>query len=321
MKKQSWDNPPDWYGKKNYLITEPGDYSLRHGHLRRLRDSKVLVVTDLDHTLVGHERDPENKLLEEFKTLWLGEYALNGSALAYSTGRSKSMALDVAQERQLIRPDLLICGVGTEVYTVPSTLPVLGWWEARDSLNLVPEWKSKMLNGFNRAEVEEVLTSRFPKFELRGTPENDPYRIPTAYQMDEAFDASKKQLQDELGSSYQVISSGHGEWKLIDICSAEAGKLKAMQFASSTLKFEAASTLGCGDSGNDELMFRNAGGRGVMVANSLPELVEAMTASADPPTKELQKGAEFKTCHGSTMLFAGREVAGGIVEALQHFFP
>lgn len=23
MQKQSWDNPPDWYGKKNYLISEP----------------------------------------------------------------------------------------------------------------------------------------------------------------------------------------------------------------------------------------------------------------------------------------------------------
>ncbi|CAE7671406.1 SPP1 [Symbiodinium sp. CCMP2456] len=321
LKKQSWDNPPDWYGKKNYLIAESGQYSLRHGHLRRIRESKVMVVTDLDHTLVGHERDPENKLLEEFRNLWLGEYALNGSALAYSTGRSKSMALDVAQERQLIRPDLLICGVGTEVYTVPSRLPILGWWEERDSLELMPEWKSKMLNGFNRATVEELLTSRFQKFELRGTPVDDPYRIPTAYQMDEAFDDSKKLLQEALGSSYQVISSGHGEWKLIDICSAEAGKLKAMQFAMSTLKFEPAKTLACGDSGNDELMFRNSGGRGVMVANALPELVEAMTAAADPPTKELRRGAEFKTCHGSTMLFAGREVAGGIVEALQYFFP
>ncbi|CAE7225984.1 unnamed protein product, partial [Symbiodinium necroappetens] len=221
LKKQSWDNPPDWYGKKNYLIAESGQYSLRHGHLRRIRESKVMVVTDLDHTLVGHERDPENKLLEEFRNLWLGEYALNGSALAYSTGRSKSMALDVAQERQLIRPDLLICGVGTEVYTVPSRLPILGWWEERDSLELMPEWKSKMLNGFNRATVEELLTSRFQKFELRGTPVDDPYRIPTAYQMDEAFDDSKKLLQEALGSSYQVISSGHGEWKLIDICSAE----------------------------------------------------------------------------------------------------
>jgi hypothetical protein len=23
MKKQYWDNPPDWYGKKNYQITVP----------------------------------------------------------------------------------------------------------------------------------------------------------------------------------------------------------------------------------------------------------------------------------------------------------
>ena len=102
--------------------------------------------------------------------------------------------------------------------------------------------------------VEELLTSRFQKFELRGTPvaealprigmirasdsstllpcifEDDPYRIPTAYQMarplsvgktkqvvmpvrdsmccaseDEAFDDSKKLLQEALGSSYQAL--------------------------------------------------------------------------------------------------------------------
>ena len=32
------------------------------------------------------------QLLQEFKNTWLGEYSLNGSALAYSTGRNKSMA-------------------------------------------------------------------------------------------------------------------------------------------------------------------------------------------------------------------------------------
>eukprot|EP00913_Durusdinium_trenchii_P023965 g22507.t1 len=314
MQKKYWDNPPDWYGKKNYLISEAGKYSLRNGHLRRrrsrascalfrcflrgmgtvIRDTPVLVVTDLDHTLIGHERDPENKLLEDFKTTWLGEYAPNGSALAYSTGRNKSMALDVAKERHLPRPELLICGVGTEVYAIPSSLPLFDWWEAGASLQLMPEWKSKVLDGFDRKYVEEIpidiLLAAFPKFELRGTPEapatrsaegieptwalgatergeyswcqDDPYRIPTAYQMDENFDAGKRTLQETLGEKYQVISSGHGEWKLIDICSSQAGKGKALEFAQRELKFEPGRTLACGDSGNDELMFRCDGSYG-----------------------------------------------------------
>lgn len=320
MKKQYWDNPPDWYGKKNYQITEGGSYSLRNGHLRRIRKNRVLVVTDLDHTLIGHERDPENKLLEEFKNTWLGEYALNGSALAYSTGRNKSMALDVAKERGLPRPELMICGVGTEVYAIPQTLPLFEWWEAGKTLELMPEWRTKVLNGFDRKHVEDILTANFPKFELRGTPEDDPYRIPTAYQMDENFDAGKMTLQETLGEKYQVISSGHGEWKLIDICSSEAGKGKALEFARRELNFEPGETLACGDSGNDELMFRCNGGYGVMVANSLPELVEAMTGNAQEGLP-LTQGKTFKTRHGSIMLFSSREVSAGIVEALQHFWP
>ena len=43
----------------------------------------------------------------------------------------------------------------------------------------------------------------------------------------------------------------------------------------------------CPQGGNDELMFRCSGGYGVMVSNSLPELVEAMTSNANG---ELVKG-------------------------------
>mmetsp|Transcript_5575 Transcript_5575/g.9951 ORF Transcript_5575/g.9951 Transcript_5575/m.9951 type:complete len:380 (-) Transcript_5575:26-1165(-) len=322
MAKQSWDNPPDWYGKPNYSISEAGSYSLRGGHLKRLRRERVLVVTDLDHTLVGHERDPENQHLEEFRNVWLGEFSLNGSALAYSTGRNRDMALEVAAERGLPRPDLLICGVGTEVYAVPSHLPTFCWWEAAESfMEMVPEWRDRMLSGFVRQAAEEILASQFPKFEIRGTPENDPYRIPTAYEMDENFQSAMDGLRAALGSNYQVISSGHGEWKLIDVCSSKAGKLKAMQFAMETLGFGAQQTLACGDSGNDELMYRCNGARAVMVANALPELVEALTAAARPARTELQKGTVFETSHGSTVLFASRDVAGGIVEALHEFFP
>lgn len=318
--KSGWDKPPPWYGKPNYLIQEGGSYTLRDGHLRRLRRTRVLVVTDLDHTLVGHERDPGNELLEEFRQTWLGEFSLNGSALAYSTGRNRTEALSVAKERGLPRPELLICGVGTEVYSVPRDLPLMGWEAASERLALVPEWREKMLR-FDRSKAEACLLSDFPKFEVRGSHEHDPYRIPTAYEMDEDFAMRMESLRLAVGPQCQVIASGDGDWKLIDVCSAEAGKLRAMEFAMSLLGFEPPETLACGDSGNDELMYRCKGARCVMVANALPELVRALTAAARPAGFELQRGHVFETEHGSTVLFAGREVAGGIVEALGRFFP
>lgn len=319
--KSAWDNPPPWYGKPNYLIEADGTYTLRGGHLRRQRSSRVLVVTDLDHTLVGHDRDPENKLLEEFRDTWIGEFSLNGSALVYSTGRNRTDALAVAAERGLPRPELLICGVGTEVYAVPRDLPLMGWWEAAaDRIALVPEWRERMLR-FDRAQAEALLISDFPKFEPRGNPEHDPYRIPSAYEMDTHFAEQMEALRAALGPACQVISSGDGAWKLVDLCSAEAGKLRAMEFAQQKLGFLPVETLACGDSGNDELMYRCKGAHCVMVANALPELVKALTAAAKPPVTELQRGHVFGTEHGSTVLFASREVAGGIVEALGRFFP
>jgi sucrose-6F-phosphate phosphohydrolase len=320
--KVDWDKPPDWYGKPNYSIEGGGLFSLNGGHLRKVRKDRVLVVTDLDHTLVGHERDPENKLVEEFRNLWLGEFSLNGSNLVYSTGRNRKDALSVACERGLPRPELLVCGVGTEVYKVPRTLPIMGWWEAgEDQLTLVPEWKATM-ELFKRGEAEARLVTEFQRFEVRGNSENDPYRIPCAYEMDslENFEHQKQVLASALGPEYQVISSGEGAWKLVDVCSAQAGKLKAMEFAMRTLKFEPAMTLACGDSGNDELMYRCKGAHAVMVRNALSELVRALTAAARPERGELQPGV-FETCHGSTVLFSNREVAGGICEALQQFWP
>jgi len=259
--------------------------------------------------------------VEEFRNLWLGEFCLNGSALCYSTGRNKKDALGVAQERGLPRPELLICGVGTEVYKVPRELPLMGWWEAPDDqLRLDPGWKATM-ELFDRSAAEAKLVSQFPRFDMRGSPEHDPYRIPTAYEMDEHFETGIASLREALGSEYQVISSGEGAWKLVDVCSAHAGKLKAMEFAMSHLNFVPSSTLACGDSGNDELMYRCKGARMVMVSNALSELVKAMTAAAHPPQQELQRGTVFETRHGSTVLFSEREVAGGICEALGRFWP
>eukprot|EP00929_Paragymnodinium_shiwhaense_P073791 TRINITY_DN37697_c0_g1_i1.p1 TRINITY_DN37697_c0_g1~~TRINITY_DN37697_c0_g1_i1.p1 ORF type:complete len:338 (+),score=69.83 TRINITY_DN37697_c0_g1_i1:181-1194(+) len=301
-------------------------YSIRNGSIRKLRTDKVLVVTDLDHTLVGHEKDPENALLESFKSVWLGEFTLNGSCLCYSTGRNKFDALHVAEERQLPRPELMICAVGTEIYEVPRDLPLMGWWEAADRITLVPEWQKAMLR-FDREAALKVL-EKFPKFDVRGSVETDPYRIPTAYEVDADWLTAKEELIAALGSECQVISSGGHEWKLVDVLSAEGGKRKALEFAINRLKFDPANAIACGDSGNDETMFHSQGAKAVMVANALPELVaalsEAYRASLNgdgTPTTELQKGHSFKTVDGCTVLFASREVAAGIVEALDTWFP
>lgn len=51
-----------------------------------------------------------------------------------------------------------------------------------------------------------------------------------------------------------VILSGQGDWRFLDIVSRKAGKLEALQYVQNSLGFDHHQTIACGDSGNDRLM-------------------------------------------------------------------
>jgi len=327
----AWDNPPPELGTKNYEPKMPGapegsgTWTLAGGRLMRVTEGPpVLIVSDLDHTMVGHEKDPDDTLLREFQSVWMGRYRFAGSLLVYSTGRNKNDALAVARERKLLRPDLLVCGVGTEVYEVPRDLPIGPdgrWAEDPARIKAEPHWIEQMKASFDRAAVEQVLLSRFPKFDPRGSLENDPYRIPTAYKVDEELQQNLLRVREALGPTVEVIASGGDEWKLVDFCSSSAGKLKACQFVMKKLGMSPECTLVCGDSGNDESMYRCPSVRGVAVGNSLSELVAALKSMSRAGPDAVRQGADFTTAMDGTVLYANRPVAAAIVEALEHFWP
>jgi len=283
----------------------------------------ILVVSDLDHTMIGHERDPDDTLLGEFKDLWYGRLAFNGSHLVYSTGRNKKEALSVAVEKGLPRPTYLVCGVGTEVYAIPEDLPLSpgGEWAKDDSrINLLPHWQDRMVETFNRDAIEKLLSDKFPMFQIRGNVTDDPFRIPTSLEVNGDFEATLQAVREALGEQVQVIASGGGEWKLVDFCSAEAGKMKACEFARTKLGMAPEQTLVCGDSGNDESMYRAPNVCCVAVGNSLDELVSALQGMAKGGPDVVQRGSCFETKSGSMVFYANRFCAGGIVEALEHFW-
>lgn len=319
-----WDNPSPGVGTKNYTTKggpPDGVYTLVAGRVSLVAREAVLVVSDLDHTMIGHDNDPGDVLLEEFKTAWLRRYRFAGSRLVYSTGRNKSDALTVACEKGLLRPAFLVCGVGTEVYEVPQDLPDETWAKDPSRITLEPSWGAKMAAAFDRPGTAALLSTHFPRFDLKGNVETDPYRIPSGYEVDEQLQESLRLVREALGPMVQVIVSGGDEFKYVDFCSAEAGKMKACQFAMERLGFLAERTLVCGDSGNDESMYRCPLVRGVAVGNALPELVAALRGMANPSPETVQKGAIFTTRDGGRVLYAGRDTAGAIVEALEAFWP
>lgn len=322
----AWDNPPPESGGQNYRIPkEIGAWTLRQGRLTRVavEDEPLLVVSDLDNTMVGHSHDPEDAYLREFQDMWLGRYAFGGSTLVYSTGRNFCEALAVCCARKLLRPKLLICSVGTEVYHVSDQLPLEGgeWANCPEKICMEPQWMQKIETGFDRDGVEAMLRAEFPRFSIERSRASDPYRIPTQYTIGEAWGEDMHAVRQALGPAVQVISSGDDTSKYVDFLSAEAGKLGACEFVMSQLNVPPGQTLVCGDSGNDEGMFRCPGVRGVAVGNSLPELVEALRGMASSGSESVQRGQIVETTFGSSVLYARRLAAGAICEALETFWP
>src|SRR5919202_6556172 len=70
---------------------------------------KFLLVTDLDNTLVGD--DEATQVLNQFL-----QSKRSQICLVYATGRSHASTSELIAQKQLLAPDYLIAGVGSEIY-------------------------------------------------------------------------------------------------------------------------------------------------------------------------------------------------------------
>lgn len=105
-----WDKAP---GDQNYLIFSPGQYRLSHGSLDEVSSPAVLVVSDLDDTMVG-----DDEATAKFTEWWRSVGVPAGGRLIYNTGRALDLFEKLIEEKKdcLAEPDLLISSVGTKIY-------------------------------------------------------------------------------------------------------------------------------------------------------------------------------------------------------------
>ena len=110
----AWDKAPE---DQNYKIQSHGNYRLEHGKLQSVTCPPVLVITDLDDTLIGSSHHDDEATLQ-FTQWWRSHGVPAGGRLVYNTGRALDLFLQLLEEKShcIPEPDLLISSVGTKIY-------------------------------------------------------------------------------------------------------------------------------------------------------------------------------------------------------------
>ncbi len=240
-----------------------------------------LLVTDLDHTLVGD--DPAmaelNNQLDEHRRQ-------HGTTIVYSTGRSLTSYRQLKAEKSMLDPDVLIVSVGTEIYL-----------ENRDSPD--PSWAKVLSVDWNRDRVVAIAD----QFNLTPQPTSEQRPFKISYFLAQAIAVELlpklQALLDAQGVDAQLVYSGS---KDLDILPRRANKGKAMTFLRKQLDIAPDRTVACGDSGNDLSMFCDRPERGIIVGNAMPELL-----------------TWHHTNPNANRYLAEKTCAGGILEGLHHF--
>lgn len=249
----------------------------------------LLLVSDLDNTMVDHQDDTHEALLR-FNALWEVGYA-NDSLLVFSTGRSPTLYKALREDVPLLTPDITIMSVGTEITYGPSLTPDR-------------EWEAYLDVGWDRSIVVEEAQKLDLK--LQAESEQRPHKVSFSVEKSEAPATVEKltKVLEERGLKSKLIYSGGAD---LDVLAEGAGKGQALAYLLKKFtreRREPHHTLACGDSGNDAELFTVEGANGVIVGNAMEELVHWY---------EGYKG-------GKEHIFRARErCAGGILEAMAHF--
>jgi sucrose-6F-phosphate phosphohydrolase len=261
--------------------------------------SGIIVVSDLDWTMVNHHQSPDHTDLQTFNSTWKKIVEKNpDSMLVYSSGRSPMLYEELAGEVPLLTPDILVCSVGTEMLFLNNA--------SKQSIH--DAWE-EYLNGqgWNREIVQGVVSDMaFDGLEisLQQESEQRPHKVSYKVRGEDVgrlVDAIRSTLERSHGMLVNVIYSGGED---LDVLPLRASKGKALEFFLKHGHVHDAPVLVCGDSGNDVELFQVPGVYGCIVANAHTELREWYETYG----KENDK-----------MFFCTKQGPAGIVECLGHF--
>lgn len=244
--------------------------------------AQFLFITDLDNTLVG-----DDAAMARLNERLLHHRATYGTRIVYSTGRSRQSYLELRAEKQLIDPDAVVTGVGTEIYAADQTTPM-------------PQWAERLSPGWDRDRILASVT-HFADLTPQPDAEQNPFKI-SFFLSQEVAPEVLPRLEQRLHGEGFAVNIVYSSGKDLDLLPVNANKGLAMTFLRESWQFAPQQTVACGDSGNDRALFERGEERGIIVGNARPELREWHAANPSPHR-----------------YLATAPCAGGIMEGLLHF--
>jgi sucrose-6F-phosphate phosphohydrolase len=221
-------------------------------------DERRLLVTDLDGTLIGGDKQGLQQLLQALAKV--RETLL----LVYVSGRRLFEQRQEIEDYQLLLPDYIISAVGTEIHRLPGERPL-------------DEWYKYIQAGFVREAIVNFLTEHYPQLEAQPIENQTPLKI--SYFWEDASVEDLEKLQMALSEVQLPVKVIYSSKVYLDIIPERAGIGAAVKFLVDSLVLSPSQVFVCGDSGNEIDLFQY-GFRGIVVGNATQELKKAVELRA-----------------------------------------
>lgn len=211
-------------------------------------EDRSLLVSDLDGTLLGDAAATRrfDSWYQDRCSSWI---------LVYASGRSFDSVIESVRESDLPNPAAIIGSVGTEIRWYPSGQAPAAWRDGFDSA-----WSA-----------DRVVRALGGHSELERQPAEFQSEYKVSYFLHDACPDFLARIQSQLVDSGIAADVIYSSGRDLDVVPKGANKGSAAEFVAGACGVSADRVIVCGDTGNDESMFRR-GFRGVMPANALDEL-------------------------------------------------
>jgi sucrose-phosphate synthase len=244
---------------------------------KKLLDSKKMMFFDIDETMTGND-----DALDQLNELLVNRDSSVGFGVA--TGRKIDSAQEIFEKHNLVKPDVIISSVGSEIY-----------YNNGKDYEYSTSWDAHIQNSWKPDKIRELL-KEFDFIKLQVDENQRKFKV--SYDIDpDAMDKIYK-VRDVLIKNRIKTNLIISHAKFADFLPFRASKGRAIRYLSYRWNIPLDSILVAGDSGNDEDML-------------VGELLGVVVGNY---TKELEKLKGRRRIY-----FTKDDHANGVIEGIKHY--